>query len=841
MRTRLILAAVLTLMAAGPAITQDDTYDDKLRKLLQDGMDMYNRGRYDEAASRFEEAFQMDPSSPLIYAFIERADRSRVAGMMTCDDERMRDIGARLFKLAMPGRIFREDRATVLKYITELEDKRYEVWRNAYWHLKNYGAWCVRFLMPHLANELNDQLRTRVIMLLTDLGWDATLALVEALDSPNNFLRQQAAICLGNIKDDRAVPALKRVFEDPNELPEVRTLVHEAIQKITRITDSEHWKPATDYYYELAQDYYYSHASVIHIWQYYYLIWKWNKEDDRILERRVSRFAYNEQLAEEALFDLMELDPNYVHPETGESAWSLLVMVSFQESLEARAAILSAFQALVNEEISEDQFIQMVGETEGYPRNEVEPIASDLRGAQSYEERLEVLLLYLDKLAKVIRANIMARMPGKKYIYEALSRCMKDGNHEVAEACIDAISLMGRPEDLPPRLPPEAAPLAEGEEPIEEMPEEVAAPAPEDVVGFPLVEALTHEDKRVRYASAEAMIDINPQEKKLGWELVVPNLIDALGEHSVRVALVIYEVKDEEDQNFINKFRKTLLGLNIFPVVARSGSEGMIKAKAFPMEDVIIIQHKIAPQNYFRETHTRDLIEESVFDTLRKDVRTRNIPRVLLCTDDEDVMKARKEYDMTAQGYINPATHELDLKALLEKLFDTPEAQKDAKDRADVISRDAARTFSRIRVTDTVFPYLDAVEALIETVSPEVKRRDFIRIPSAVALGNFGDTRAIDVLTKTLDDKDPEAEKVEIQKPLRLACARALSEIFRVTGDTPTKEVFETLKLYTKDGDYDIEIIVGEALGNATLTNEQRFDLEKHRRVERSTYTADDE
>ena len=36
------------------------------------------------------------------------------------------------------------------------------------------------------------------------------------------------------------------------------------------------------------------------------------------------------------------------------------------------------------------------------------------------------------------------------------------------------------------------------------------------------------------------MVAINPQRRKLGMELVVPNLIDALGEQGVRIALVIY-------------------------------------------------------------------------------------------------------------------------------------------------------------------------------------------------------------------------------------------------------------------------------------------------------------
>ncbi|MBV8880115.1 MAG: HEAT repeat domain-containing protein, partial [Planctomycetaceae bacterium] len=117
---------------------------------------------------------------------------------------------------------------------------------------------------------------------------------------------------------------------------------------------------------------------------------------------------------------------------------------------------------------------------------------------------------------------------------------------------------------------------------------------------------------------------------------------------------------------------------------------------------------------------------------------------------------------------------------------------------------------------------------------------DFIRIPAAKALGHFGDQRAIDVLAKVVSDKDADAERAARQKGVRWQCSKSLSQIFKQTGVSPASEVFEVLKKNTKDGDYDIEFTCAEALGNATLTNPQRLDLSKFRRIERETYTADD-
>ena len=181
----------------------------------------------------------------------------------------------------------------------------------------------------------------------------------------------------------------------------------------------------------------------------------------------------------------------------------------------------------------------------------------------------------------------------------------------------------------------------------------------------------------------------------------------------------------------------------------------------------------------------------------------------------------------------------LDLKAMMEKIFDLPEAKKDAKDRADVISKEAAETLASIDPTNTLYPYRNAVPALIKTVNPKPIREDFIRVPAADALGNFGDQRGLDVLAKVVADKD--LARAASQQAIRRECSKSLSKILRVRQIAPAKEVYEVLMKYLKDGDYTIELNCGEALGNAVLTSQQRLQVSKVRRIERETYTAADE
>ncbi len=822
---------VLSLAAAlgFDLAAQDESFGDKVRQLLNEGSELLQRGKYQEASAKFEEAFQMKPSSDLVYAYIKRVGDDFVAKMMNDPDPKIRDIGRRLFELAKPGEPLREGKEVVLKYVEDLKSNDHAIWRNAFWHLKNFGPYAVRFLMPALSNQQQDQFRSRVILLFTEMGVDCSLAVVEALDSKDVFTRQQAAIVLGNIKDERAIAALKRVVEDANEPPEVKKFANEALRKIIRDKDPSQWKKATEYYYELAMKYYYSHTSAILAWQRHYLIWKWDVENNRLTERKVARMLYNEQLAEEALFDLLELDPDFTDKATGLSAWSLLACVHFAEFHESLAAVEAALEALKSDDIDKAGLAAFIKDIEGMSEASIKELADKITGAADVGAVKTLVDDYFKAKAKAIRARVLGEIPGKRYIYEALARSLADGNYLVAVSCIETIEEMGRPEDLPgPPPPPEAA---TGEQP---------QPGADGTMGHPLIEALTSEDKRVRYAAAKAMVTLNPPKRKLGMELVIPNLIDALGEQAVRVALVIYDVQDDADRNFINSFRKTLIGINCFPVIATTGAEGVVKAKQFPTEDVIIIQKKIAGQIYFREADTKKGVVETVFDTLRDDVRTRHIPRIVLSENPAENEEARKVYEQTAHGWITKDVNKLGLQALMDKIFDLPEAKKDAKDRADQIARNAAETFARIDRSNTIYPYRDAVEALIRTVNPEVLREDFIRIPAARALGRFADQRAIDVLAKVLADKDADAERAARQKGIRLACAKALSQIFQETGVTPSEDVFKILLNNLKDGDYDIELTCAEALGNAKLGNKQRLEASKLRRIVRETYTADD-
>ena len=112
----------------------------RIRQMLDDGIRLYNRGmllhstaekegtsearekareearaKFREAYTKFEQALQKSDQDPdqrgqanLVYAFLERAGKERVASMINSPDPQMRDIGNRLFRIAQPGEPLRE-------------------------------------------------------------------------------------------------------------------------------------------------------------------------------------------------------------------------------------------------------------------------------------------------------------------------------------------------------------------------------------------------------------------------------------------------------------------------------------------------------------------------------------------------------------------------------------------------------------------------------------------------------------------------------------------------------------------------------------------------------------
>lgn len=751
----LAFAAVLSTLA--PAAAQD--LDQEVRQLLDDGAKDYRAGKYDEAFVKFQEAFNKNPGNDVVYAWMRRVGEDLVASMINNPDPKIRETGKMIFRLAQPGQAIRRDAATLQTFLTDLGSTDSAVFLNAFWHLKNIGPYAVASLIPTLGQDTSDRLRPRVMMLLTEMHYDSELGVIEALHSENLLMRQNAAIVLGNIRAERALPYLKWMLENPNEQPEVKKVAHEAMTKITARSAAE-WKSASEYFMELAEKYYYAHPTTVHRWAPNDLIWFW--DGTAVQQRDVPAFAFNEQMAEEVLYDLLDLSENHA------GAWSLMAANHFAQLLEAQDNLTAA------------------------------QVALDLGDVEQAEiDALKGLL------ANVERAAVLGNMISRPYLYQALSRSLSDGRSDVAVAVLNALGQMAHPEDIPSAV----------------------APSDPTRYGGALVGALTHEEKAVRYAAARVLTKLNPQFRTLGMDLVMPVMIDALGERGIRTVLLVQPTRTPAEFQRVNGWKALLRRLNTHVSAVGSIPEGMQKMTSFPREDIVFVAFELAHTVTFAEHVTRQQVEERFYSWMKRDVRTREVPVVIVCANAEEQAQAQQIYQ-DAAAVILASAPSTEIETVLNGLYD---AMGDtAKARADAVAQWAAETLASLDADNSMYPYLQARDALMGAAGVANKRVDAVRRPAIHALGNFGDPAALDVLADALNEKGD-------AKETRVACAWAMGEILRRSMAAPTEKTFTVLRENLMDGDLDVELAVGHALGNAKLSLEQRRDLEKFKRIQRGT------
>ena len=101
--------------------------------------------------------------------------------------------------------------------------------------LQTEKLWVLYVLFEALKDRINDRVRRRCFLLLSDWGTDMTLFAIPYLRNEDPFVRSNVAILLGNLKDRRALPALMKLYRDPEERSEVKVVVAEAIEKTTRM------------------------------------------------------------------------------------------------------------------------------------------------------------------------------------------------------------------------------------------------------------------------------------------------------------------------------------------------------------------------------------------------------------------------------------------------------------------------------------------------------------------------------------------------------------------------------------------------------------------------------
>lgn len=98
--------------------------------------------------------------------------------------------------------------------------------------LAGAGDVAVPYLLDLLSDPVSDERRTYAHIAIARLGTKALWPLLAALSTDDRMLRTNICVALGNIGDPRAVPYLKQIVDDSNQLEDVRERAKDSLSRI---------------------------------------------------------------------------------------------------------------------------------------------------------------------------------------------------------------------------------------------------------------------------------------------------------------------------------------------------------------------------------------------------------------------------------------------------------------------------------------------------------------------------------------------------------------------------------------------------------------------------------
>ena len=378
--------------------------------------------------------------------------------------------------------------------------------------------------------------------------------------------------------------------------------------------------------------------------------------------------------------------------------------------------------------------------------------------------------------------------------------------------------------------------------------EEVVDPSKD---ASPIVQALEHPDKRVRYAAARSLAAMRPSRPFFGADRVVRNLADAVGEAGIRVVLIV-----SDDADLANRLGARVRSAQYIPVLATSALECLTALKRSPGKDAILLDAGLGRKDLARQdtdarkaeqellsridkiTHyqagDKDLAVEKryareLFLRLQEDYRARSVP-VLVIAGDEEVELVKKIYEgKRVADVLARSSDEARVKGALETLFQRDDPSlRDSKDLADDASLTACRALCGLQRNDPVFRVEDAEPALIRAFSDsaQYRRVDAVRVAALDAAAAVGSPACYPEALKVLGNASNAVE-------VRRASARAVASIAKAAAVPCPDSVVAGLKEAVKDSDPEIWKESARGLGLSQLDAARTRDVLAQERLEK--------
>lgn len=325
-----LLVGALASFVLVPDVSAQD--DEATMQAFEEGVQAYREGRAADALAKFQEVIAADPSQEAAYRMWTSTGYEIWVSMLAREGE-YQLVAERLMNLSALGLKERQDDPeAIAELVEQLRTGDFAARRQAVLTMSNaHGEYAAAALVPVLANQDDLEFRVRAIDALQRLGRHAVLPLLAALESSDPFLRRNAALVLGNIRDERAKADLKGLYEtDPNE--QVREAGAVGLQKITG-SDPESLPSARELFLDKARGYAFGQPPYVREYDLGSTYWTWSEERGELARTEVPGNLRPFKLAEDAVYDAMMIEPD------GQANLSTLAVVMFSEIDEIEAMI----------------------------------------------------------------------------------------------------------------------------------------------------------------------------------------------------------------------------------------------------------------------------------------------------------------------------------------------------------------------------------------------------------------------------------------------------------------------------------------------------------------------
>ena len=746
----------------------DDETTKQVKKLFAEALGKLDYKNYEQAAELLQKAIALKPNETLISNLYGQVVAKFLDAALASQNADLKARAEELQKIAYKGRLRQlHDPERIKKLIAGLKENFIDR-TFAMEELTLAGDYAVPGLLKFLQENTDAEQRAYAAYVLSRLRGTAVPAIMEALKYKDPLVRQIIVQALEVIGDPRSIPALLWLAQEANAHPLVAAGAKRALLKISDAPNLLQ-TPASVAFLDLAKDFYEGNRKVVLPHVYEHLVWRYDPKTNELVSESVPRHLYPFRMAEEMCRNALLANPNF------EPAVPLLIGVLF-----AQQNLLEGF------------FSSIKGKETPLPEE---------------QEEAELARPIYDRLQM---APAIAQSAGRKFVYAALQRALRDAQPEVAISCIRVLPSIADGSALPtPPVPEEEALKATkgkpkpAARPIRVLPwygpEEKEQPAPPPPVanpnsipldGSPLVQALSCPDRRVRYAAAEALVAIGPTQMILDAPKVMNNLSQALAETAYHVALLV-----DEDEAAAEELRPLLSDVGVQPVLARSQRDALTAARELPPKDFVIVS------GLLKRVEPAEMLA-----SLRRIYTLGGVPAIVITTR-SDLPKMREIFAKENVTFLLRPFVAASVRGAIDEVLKTTPAPK-GKDLAASYASSAARALASVNAATSIFKLEDALDALLEAVSSAVQP-DAVRIPCVTAIQHAAKPRSVPYLIQVYGDP-------KSSKDLRLSLLAGIGACAVSRKDLPEDvdaKVNEVIRGAAVDADPDFRKAAAFAFG----------------------------